>query len=81
MVTVIPYAQEAELVALLGDGGCALAGSVWTADLDRGLGLARRLQAGPLRVNGRLPEPAGPDCLDAYLRPSAVFLPEPAAVS
>lgn len=81
VVSVIPYTQETEIVALLADSGCALAGSVWTADLSRGLGLARRLQAGPFGVNSSLPDLGGPDCLDAYLRPSAVFLPEPAAVS
>lgn len=82
VVSVIPYCREAEIVALLGDGGGgAQAGSVWTADLARGLGLARRLQAGPFGVNGYQPDLGAPDCLDAYLRARAVFLPEPAAVS
>lgn len=92
VVSVIPYHREADIVALLGDGGCTVAGSLWTADLGRGLGLARRLQAGTFGVNGYLPDPGtpshpgpgdgyGPECLDTYLRPRSMFLPAPAAVS
>jgi aldehyde dehydrogenase (NAD+) len=91
VVTVIPYAAEAEAVAVVNDSGCGLAGSVWTSDRGHGLDIARRIHAGTFGVNLYVPDLGspwgdggsgqgstyGPECLDAYLRPRSVFLPEP----
>ena len=55
-VTVIPYAREAEAVALVNSGGCGLAGSVWTADQARGLDIARQIQSGTFGVNLYIPD-------------------------
>ena len=92
VVTVIPYAREAEAVAMVNESGSGLAGSVWTSDRSHGLEVARRIQAGTCGVNLYVPDLGspwggggsgqgstyGPECLDAYLKPRSVFLPEPA---
>jgi len=91
VVTVIPYARESEALAIANDCGCGLAGSVWTSDRDHGLDIARRIHAGTFGVNLYVPDLGspwgngasgqgsthGPECLDAYLKPRSVFLPEP----
>ncbi len=90
VVMVIPYARESEAVAMAKDCGCGLAGSVWTSDRDHGLDIARRIHAGTFGVNLYVPDLGspwgdgasgqgstyGPECLDAYLKPRSVFLPE-----
>ena len=48
-VLVVEDAEEA--VALANDSEFGLGGSVWTADIDRGEALARRLEAGTVFVN------------------------------
>jgi aldehyde dehydrogenase (NAD+) len=92
VVTVIPYTCESEAVAIANECGCGLAGSVWTSDRRHGLEIARRIHAGTFGVNLYVPDLSspwgdgasgqgsayGPECLDAYLRPRSVFLPEPA---
>jgi len=92
VVTVIPYAQEAEAVAIANAAGPGLAGTVWTSDLDHGVDIARRIHVGTFGVNLYVPDLGspwggraggqgstyGPECLGAYLKPKSVFLPEPA---
>jgi aldehyde dehydrogenase (NAD+) len=92
VVTVIPYAREAEAVAMVNESGSGLAGSVWTSDRGHGLEVARRIQAGTCGVNLYVPDLGspwggggsgqgstyGPECLDADLKPRSLFLPEPA---
>ena len=91
VVTVIPYAREAEAVAIANAAGPGLAGTVWTSDPDHGLDLARRIHVGTFGVNLYVPDLGspwggkaggqgstyGPECLGAYLKPKSVFLPEP----
>lgn len=89
VVTVVPYTGEAEAVALANDSECGLAVSVWTADAERGLEMARRTRAGTFGVNLYMPDlgapwgdrrasgPAslyGPESLDAYVSAKSVFL-------
>ena len=92
VVTVIPYADESEAVAIANEAGPGLAGTVWTSDPDHGVDIARRIQVGTFGVNLYVPDLGspwggkasgqgstyGPECLGAYLRPKSVFLPEPA---
>jgi acyl-CoA reductase-like NAD-dependent aldehyde dehydrogenase len=83
VITVIPYRDEDDAVAIANDSDYGLAGSVWTADTDRGLAIARRIRTGTLGVNqGYTMDPfapfggvkasgygreLGPEGLDGYL--------------
>ncbi|MGR7000688.1 aldehyde dehydrogenase family protein [Yinghuangia aomiensis] len=52
VLAVIPYRDEEEAVALANDSRFGLVGSVWGADTDRAAGVAKRLRAGQVTVNG-----------------------------
>jgi acyl-CoA reductase-like NAD-dependent aldehyde dehydrogenase len=51
VITVIPYRDEDDAVAIANDSDYGLAGSVWTADTDRGLAITRRIRTGTFGVN------------------------------
>lgn len=51
VVTVIPFRGQEEALELANDTPYGLAAGVWTRDLDRGLSLARSIQAGQVYVN------------------------------
>lgn len=51
VLTVIGYADEQDAVGLSNDSGYGLAGSVWTADTERGLGIAAQIKTGTFGVN------------------------------
>ncbi|HET8618809.1 MAG TPA: aldehyde dehydrogenase [Acidimicrobiales bacterium] len=51
VLSVIPYRHEDDAVRIANDSDYGLSGSVWTADLDRGLAVARRVRAGTYGVN------------------------------
>jgi len=51
VVAVLPFADEAEAVALANDSDYGLSGSIYTADLGRALRVSRAVQAGDLSVN------------------------------
>ena len=83
VITVIPYRDEDDAVAIANDSDYGLAGSAWTADTDRGLAIARRIRTGTFGVNqGYTMDPfapfggvkasgygreLGPEGLDGYL--------------
>jgi acyl-CoA reductase-like NAD-dependent aldehyde dehydrogenase len=90
VVTVIPYDDESEAVAIANDSSYGLAGSVWTDDRERGLKIARLAQAGTFGVNLYVPDIGspwggrkasgmgstyGPEGLSTYLATKCVFLP------
>ncbi|MCQ4079623.1 aldehyde dehydrogenase family protein [Streptomyces sp. RB6PN25] len=58
LLTVQQAKDEEHAVQLAGSVEQALAASVWTADLDRGLALARRLDAGEVWLNCHLAQTA-----------------------
>ena len=51
VVCVIPYGDAGEAVAIANDSEFGLAGSVWTADTDQGMDIARRVRTGTYGVN------------------------------
>jgi acyl-CoA reductase-like NAD-dependent aldehyde dehydrogenase len=51
VLTVIPYTDEDDAVAIANDSDYGLAGSVWTEDTDRGLAIAEKIRTGTFGVN------------------------------
>ncbi|HEX4489983.1 MAG TPA: aldehyde dehydrogenase [Acidimicrobiia bacterium] len=51
VIAVIPYNDEKEALRIANDSEYGLAGSVWTADIDKGMEFGRRVRAGTFGVN------------------------------
>jgi betaine-aldehyde dehydrogenase len=51
VLTVIPFESVDDAVRIANDSEYGLAGSVWTADIDQGLDIARRVRTGTYGVN------------------------------
>jgi betaine-aldehyde dehydrogenase len=51
VIAVIPYSDEKEALRIANDSEYGLAGSVWTADIDKGMEFGRRVRAGTFGVN------------------------------
>jgi hypothetical protein len=60
VVCVIPYEDPDDAVRIANESDYGLSGSVWTADVDRGLEVARRIRTGSYAVNGFGLDFAGP---------------------
>jgi len=90
VVTVLPFTDEAEAVALANDSPYGLSGSIWTSDLGRAIRVARAVETGNLSVNSHssvrywtpfggfkqsgLGRELGPDALEAFSDVKNVFL-------
>lgn len=59
VVVVIPYDCDDDAVALANQSDYGLTGTVWSPDVDRALGVARRVRAGTLSVNSPAPMDLG----------------------
>jgi betaine-aldehyde dehydrogenase len=90
VLAVIPYDDEHDALRIANDSEYGLSGSVWTADVDHGLDVARRVRTGTYTVNGFAMEfgapfggfkcsgigrELGPEGLEAYLEPKQINLP------
>ncbi|HEX6872358.1 MAG TPA: aldehyde dehydrogenase family protein [Micromonosporaceae bacterium] len=52
VLSIIPYADEADALRIANATRYGLAGSVWSADLDRAIAFARRMRTGQVDING-----------------------------
>jgi betaine-aldehyde dehydrogenase len=55
VLSVIPYDADADAVRIANDSDYGLCGGVFTADNDRGLGIARQVRTGTYMVNSSIP--------------------------
>ncbi len=90
VVTVTPFADEAEAIALANDSPYGLSGSIWTGSVGRAIRVARAVETGNLSVNSHssvrywtpfggfkqsgLGRELGPDALDAFTEIKNVFI-------
>jgi aldehyde dehydrogenase (NAD+) len=51
VVTIIPYRDEAEGIAIANDSPFGLAGGVWSGNVERARRVARRIRTGRVRIN------------------------------
>lgn len=52
VLTIIPYKDEADAIAIANDSDYGLAGAVWSASRDRAVTVARQIRTGRQRING-----------------------------
>jgi aldehyde dehydrogenase (NAD+) len=89
VLAVIPYEDVDDAVRIANDSPYGLGGTVWSADAERALGVARRVQSGSVGINGYLIDPAspfggvkasglgrelGPEGLAAYQQTKSIYL-------
>ena len=60
VLSILPYADDDEAVAIANDSQYGLAGSVFSADTDRALAVARRMRTGQVDINGGAFNPLAP---------------------
>jgi len=60
VVSVIPYDDEDDAVAIANDSPYGLSGSVWGADAEHAKEVARRIRSGNVAVNQHTLDPVGP---------------------
>jgi acyl-CoA reductase-like NAD-dependent aldehyde dehydrogenase len=94
VLSVIPYSDEAEAVAIANDSVYGLGGSVWSSDQERATDVARRVRSGTVGVNHYVNDPVapfggikqsgmgremGPEGLHAFQDLKTIYLPPPPA--
>lgn len=60
VLSVIPYADDAEAIEIANDSDYGLGGSVWSTDPERATTVANAVQTGTIGINGYVPDPQGP---------------------
>ena len=60
VLSIIPYDDEDDAVAIANDSQYGLAGGVWSGDPERAKRVARRMRTGQVEINGGVVQPARP---------------------
>jgi aldehyde dehydrogenase (NAD+) len=60
VLSILPYEDEDDAVAIANDSPYGLSGGVWSADKDRATAVARRIRTGQIEVNGGAFNPVAP---------------------
>ncbi|MGH3635433.1 MAG: aldehyde dehydrogenase family protein, partial [Mycobacterium sp.] len=60
VLSVVPYGDESEAVALANDSSYGLGGTVWSSDTGRAADVARKVRSGTVGVNHYVNEPVAP---------------------
>lgn len=60
VLAMLPFSDDDEAVALANDSDYGLAGAVWSADEERALAVASRLETGAVDINGAAFNPVAP---------------------
>ncbi|MEY9965448.1 aldehyde dehydrogenase (NAD+) [Streptacidiphilus sp. MAP12-16] len=91
VVCLIPYEDEADALKIANDSDYGLSGSVWCADVEHGIDVARQVRTGTFSVNtfsldfkgpfggykqSGIGREFGPEGLDSYLEAKTVHLPQ-----
>jgi geranial dehydrogenase len=89
VLAIIPYKDENEAIALANDSDFGLGGSIWSADNDRAINVARQVQSGTVGINGYMPSLGspfggvkasgigrefGPEAIDAYQTYKSIYV-------
>lgn len=90
VLAVIAYRDEADAIDIANNSRYGLSGSIFTADIEHGLTLARRIRTGTVEINGNLAgsfapvggfkdsgigRESGPEGFDAYLEVKSIGIP------
>ncbi len=91
VLAVIPYEGDQQAIDIANDSAYGLCGSVWTADPDRGLSVARQVRTGTYMLNSPIPidfatpfggfkesgigREFGPEGLELFLEQKSISLP------
>ncbi|HUE38892.1 MAG TPA: aldehyde dehydrogenase family protein, partial [Candidatus Binatia bacterium] len=60
VITMIPFGDEDEAVAIANDSDYGLYGFIWTGDRARSMRVAARVRTGTVQINGSPPNPQAP---------------------